>query len=148
MKLTLARRHFLVTMSKRDHVEVSGERPRVLPPLDPETCPIRQVLDHIGDKWSILILVGLSAGPLRFGELRREIPDISQKMLTQVLRSLERDGLVSRAEKGGFPRVVSYSLTDLGEAVQEPIQIMAKWGYTHMPRILAARAAFDAKAGS
>ncbi|MEM9973201.1 MAG: helix-turn-helix domain-containing protein [Pseudomonadota bacterium] len=135
-------------MEKGDPIEARAEEPRVLPPLDPKTCPIRQVLDHIGDKWSILILVGLSAGPLRFGELRREIPDISQKMLTQVLRALERDGLVARVEKGGFPRVVSYSLTDLGEAVQEPLGIMAKWGYAHMPRILAARAAFDAKAGS
>ncbi|MEM9708205.1 MAG: helix-turn-helix domain-containing protein [Pseudomonadota bacterium] len=131
-------------MENSDHgsVRAVSSRPAV---LDPETCPIRQVLDHIGDKWSVLILIGLSAGPMRFGELRRDIPDISQKMLTQVLRSLERDGLISREDQGGFPRVVTYELTVIGERVQEPLQIMARWGYENMPAILASRAAFDGK---
>lgn len=110
---------------------------------DRELCPARDVLDGIGDKWSILILITLSNGAYRFGGLRDAIPDISQKMLTQVLRALERDGLVARTDEGGFPRVVSYALTSLGISLLDPLRGMAHWASTHMETIAANRAAYD-----
>lgn len=112
-------------------------------PLRPETCPIRDILDPMGDKWSILVICALSEAPHRFSDLQRAIPDISKKMLTQTLRNLERDGLLSREEKGGFPRVVTYSMTALGFSLMEPLKAMAQWGLQHMDQVLASRAAHD-----
>ncbi len=114
-----------------------------LTPYDPNTCPIRMVLDGIGDKWSVLVLVGLNGERLRFGELRLLIPDISQKMLTQVLRSLERDGMVVREDLGGFPRVVYYSLTDLGITLMEPLMVMSAWAKENLGAIKSNRRAYD-----
>ncbi|MEL7461094.1 MAG: helix-turn-helix domain-containing protein [Pseudomonadota bacterium] len=117
-----------------------------LTPYDPETCPIRLVLDGLGNKWSVLVLVGLWHERLRFGELRHLIPDISQKMLTQVLRALERDGLVARDDRGGFPRVVYYTLTPLGDTLMDPLMVMSGWARDNLPQIKANRRAYDAGA--
>lgn len=111
--------------------------------LDPDTCPVRQVMHGIGNKWAILVLVALSMGSQRFGELRGLIPDVSQKMLTQVLRNLERDGLVSREDRGGFPRVVVYDLTEMGTTLQDPIRAMSAWSNANLGSIKAARRAYD-----
>ena len=127
-------------MKNVDH-EIVRRSP--LTPYDPETCPIRMVLAGIGDRWSCLVLLGLKEERLRFGELRVLIPDISQKMLTQVLRSLERDGLIAREDLGGFPRVVYYSHTKLGETLMEPLMVMSGWAKDNLPTIKANRRTFD-----
>lgn len=128
-------------MKNIDH-EVVNRSP--LTPYDPETCPIRMVLGGIGDRWSVLVLLGLNGERLRFGELRYLIPDISQKMLTQVLRNLERDGLVARDDRGGFPREVYYAHTELGETLMEPLFVMAGWAKSNLGAIKANRRAYDA----
>ena len=128
-------------MKNIDHERVSRSP---LTPFDPETCPIRMVLAGIGDRWSCLVLLGLNGERLRFGELRHLIPDVSQKMLTQVLRSLERDGLVHREDLGGFPREVYYSLTPLGQTLMDPLFVMAGWAKSNLGAIKAHRRAYDA----
>lgn len=109
-------------------------------------CPVRQVLDQIGDKWSTLMLLSLSEKPYRFGELRRLIPDISQRMLTQTLRDLQRNGLISRTVFPTQPPSVEYRLTTLGESLLEPLGALVRWAETHYGIILAARGHFDGKA--
>jgi DNA-binding HxlR family transcriptional regulator len=111
-------------------------------------CPIRHVLDQIGDKWSTLILIVLGMRPHRFGELRREISDISQRMLTQTLRDLQRDGLISRHVFPTLPPSVEYRLTPLGETLLEPLAMLTRWAVTHREAIFAARQSFDAQTGS
>jgi len=81
----------------------------------PGPCPVRDVLDKIGDKWSMLLVMTLASGPKRFNQLHREVPDISQKMLTQTLRDLQRDGLVARQVFDTKPPSVEYRLTPLGQ---------------------------------
>ncbi|MEL7100088.1 MAG: helix-turn-helix domain-containing protein [Pseudomonadota bacterium] len=112
-------------------------------PLKPDACPIRDILDPLGDKWSILVVFALGQEPYRFSALQRRIPDVSKKMLTQTLRNLERDGIVARRDEGGFPRRVTYTLTELGQTLQAPLTAMSRWGIDHMNDVLAARAAFD-----
>jgi DNA-binding HxlR family transcriptional regulator len=109
-------------------------------------CPVRQVLDQIGDKWSTLMLLALSEKPYRFGELRRLIPDISQRMLTQTLRDLQRNGLILRTVFPTQPPSVEYRLTPLGESLLAPIDTLVRWAETNYARILAAREHFDGKA--
>jgi len=109
-------------------------------------CPVRQVLDQIGDKWSTLMLLSLSEKPYRFGELRRLIPDISQRMLTQTLRDLQRNGLVLRTVFPTQPPSVEYRLTPLGESLLDPLQALVRWTETHYGRIQTARQHFDGKA--
>lgn len=128
-------------MKQPDHEAVSRSP---LTPFDPETCPIRMVLDGIGGKWPVLVLVGLRGERLRFGEMRLLIPDISQKMLTQVLRALERDGLVAREDRGGFPREVYYTLTPFGETLMDPLMVMSGWAKANLGAIKANRRAYDA----
>jgi len=111
-----------------------------------EECPVRQVLDQIGDKWSTLMLLTLSEKPYRFGELRRLIPDISQRMLTQTLRDLQRNGLISRTVFPTQPPSVEYRLTSLGQSLLEPMGLLVRWAEKHYGRILSAREHFDAKA--
>lgn len=106
-------------------------------------CPIRNVLDQIGDKWSTLFVVLLGQRPHRFGELRRAVPDISQRMLTQTLRDLQRDGLVSRQVFPTVPPGVEYSLTPLGQSLLEPLSHLVRWADQHYPAIRAARASFE-----
>lgn len=105
-----------------------------------EACPVRGVLDRIGDKWSVLIVLTLAGAPHRFGALRRAVPDISQRMLTQTLRDLERDGLLSRTVFPTKPPSVEYALTSLGESLLVPLQALVRWADEHHAEILAARA--------
>ena len=111
-------------------------------PPDPE-CPVRDVLDRIGDKWSTLILGTLAAGPLRFSAVRRAIPDISKRMLTQTFRHLERDGLIARAVFPTKPPSVEYRLTPLGETILEPLDVLVRWADRSRAAIRAARSVFD-----
>jgi DNA-binding HxlR family transcriptional regulator len=109
-------------------------------------CPVRQVLDQIGDKWSTLMLIALSEKPYRFGELRRLIPDISQRMLTQTLRDLQRNGLISRTVFPTQPPSVEYRMTPLGTSLMEPLGVLVGWAETHYGRVISAREHFDRKA--
>jgi DNA-binding HxlR family transcriptional regulator len=114
-------------------------------PLDPH-CPVRDVLDRIGDKWSTLILVTLAAGPRRFSAVQRAIPDISKRMLTQTFRDLERDGLIARTVYPTKPPSVDYQLTPLGTTILEPLAFLVRWADSSHAAIKKARLAFD-KAG-
>jgi DNA-binding HxlR family transcriptional regulator len=111
------------------------------PPLGPfdSRCPTRQLLDRIADKWTVLIVVALEPHAKRFGELRREIGGISQKMLTQTLRSLERDGLVWRHVKPTSPVTVEYELTKLGSSLVPVLGGLTEWAVAAMPEIEEAR---------
>lgn len=114
--------------------------------LDSSKCPVRDVLGHIGDKWSSLLMVALGARPHRFGELKRAVPDISQRMLTQTLRDLQRDGLVSRHVFPTVPPSVEYRLTPLGESMMPSLMGLMKWAAAHHDQIRRARLAFAAQA--
>ena len=106
-------------------------------------CPCRDVLDLIGSKWSVLVIGRLEERPFRFGELRRAIPGITQKMLTQTLRRLEEDGMVSRRVLAEMrPPRVEYSLTDLGESLTEPLESIRHWTERHLPDVRKARGEF------
>jgi DNA-binding HxlR family transcriptional regulator len=107
-------------------------------------CPTRQVVTRVGDRWSLLVISALEAGTLRFQQLRRVVDGISQKMLTQTLRTLERDGLVDRVVHPSVPPRVEYSLTPLGQSLCGPIAEIRRWAYAHMDDIEEARGRFDA----
>lgn len=109
----------------------------------PGQCPVRHVLDRIGDKWTTLIVLALSRRPHRFSELRRAVPDISKRMLTQTLRNLERDGLVSRRVFPTKPPSVEYRLTPLGRSLLGPLSALIAWAEETKEEISRARAAFD-----
>lgn len=111
-------------------------------------CPIRNVLDRIGDKWSLLIVHTLAEAPHRFGELRRAIPDISQRMLTQTLRDLQRDGLIERRVFPTVPPSVEYRLTAMGKSLLTPMQELVDWAAKYQNRIDSARGEFDRSAGN
>ena len=110
---------------------------------DPDICPVRHVLDGIGDKWTILVLTSLKARGLRFSELRRAIPDVSQRMLTVTLRKLERDGYVSRAVTPSIPPRVDYALTELGQSLVGTLAPLAAWALEHRDGVARARALYD-----
>jgi len=107
------------------------------------SCPTRQVIGRIGDKWTLLTLSALGPRTLRFTELRRAVPGISQKMLTQTVRALERDGLVSRTVHPTIPPKVEYRLTPLGDSLATIIAAIRTWAYEHMDDIDAARDRYD-----
>lgn len=111
-----------------------------------DDCPVRDVLGQIGDKWSTLFIQILGERPHRFGELRRALPDISQRMLTQTLRDLQRDGLVARAVFPTVPPGVEYSLTPLGRSLLEPLGLLVRWAAENHAEIRQARRAFEAAA--
>src|SRR5215207_6258897 len=100
-------------------------------------CPTRQVLNRIGDKWTTLVILLLEDGPRRFSELQRNIGGVSQKMLTQTLRSLERDGLVSRRIYPEVPPRVEYQLTSLGQTLCAPIAAIVRWSEHHIGEVTA-----------
>jgi DNA-binding HxlR family transcriptional regulator len=106
-------------------------------------CPTRQVVNRIGDRWSLLVLYALDPGTLRFQELRRTVEGVSQKMLTQTLRALERDGLVARTVYPSVPPKVEYSLTPLGRGLTKRIAAIREWAYENIDSIQQARDAFD-----
>lgn len=103
-------------------------------------CPTRQALDRIADKWTVLVVGLLEQRPHRFGELRKGIDGISQKMLTQTLKSLELDGLISRRVEATVPVTVEYSLTTTGRTLAEPLEAVRRWAERHIESVLAARA--------
>lgn len=108
-------------------------------------CPTRQLLDRIGDKWSVLILLLLGNGAMRFNALRRRIAGVSQKMLSQTLRSLERDGLVERVVTPTMPVSVTYSITPMGAELLDALTMMMRWAERRMPAVAAAQRRFDAR---
>lgn len=109
-------------------------------------CPVRNVLDQIAGKWSVLILTALAERPYRFGALRREISDISQRMLTQTLRDLQADGLIEREVFPTTPPSVEYRLSPLGRSLLVPLSALVDWSFAHYDRIKEARADFAAAA--
>ncbi|MHA7135260.1 winged helix-turn-helix transcriptional regulator [Oerskovia turbata] len=114
-----------------------GEAPDVFSPA----CPSRLVVERLGDKWTLLVLMALRPGVLRFGELRDKIGAVTPKVLTQTLRSLERDGIVTRAVYAEVPPRVEYSLTDLGRSLLVPVDAIRAWSEANGERIVAAREA-------
>ena len=115
---------------------VTGVQPNVLN----QHCESRQALERIADKWTCLIVYALLDGPRRHGELKRTIDGISQKMLTQTLRSMETDGLVQRTVIDIIPPHVEYGLTPLGRTLSEPLVAICQWAMDHLPELRAARA--------
>ncbi|SHM24512.1 winged helix-turn-helix transcriptional regulator [Actinacidiphila paucisporea] len=109
-------------------------------------CPSRQILDVLANKWTMLVMGALAGGPLRFGELRRRLEGITQKMLTQTLRTLERDGLVTRTVYPTIPPKVQYAATGLGENVTELMRAIRVWSEENINAVLDARDVYDARA--
>jgi DNA-binding HxlR family transcriptional regulator len=111
---------------------------------EPEDCrAVSEVLSRVGDKWTVLVVSTLGAGPKRFNELRRALGSISQRMLTLTLRGLERDGLVTRTVFPTVPPKVEYELTRLGRSLLEPVSELGLWARRNRPAIASARRRFD-----
>ena len=128
-----------------DDIAFTAERYRERRSLA-DICPIRDVLDRVGDKWSTLLIFTLAERSRRFGELRRAIPDISQRMLTQTLRELQEDGLISRTVHPTTPPSTEYALTDLGRSLVAPLTALARWAESHHDEIKKARVDYAAAA--
>lgn len=111
--------------------------------IDPSQCPVRDVLDQLADKWSVLILTTLADRPYRFGELKREIGDISQRMLTQTLRDLQSDGMIERQVFPTTPPSVEYSLSPLGRSFLVPLSALVDWALSNHGAIREAREEFS-----
>jgi DNA-binding HxlR family transcriptional regulator len=109
------------------------------------TCPSRTSLARIANKWTAMIVIALSRGSLRFGQVRQVADGISGKVLADTLRDLERDGIVSRTAYDEMPPRVEYELTPLGHTLREPLTALGRWAETHIEQVEAARAAYDAK---
>jgi len=107
--------------------------------FDAAGCPVRDLLDQIGDRWSMLLLAALAAGPRRFSALARAVPDISKRMLTQTLRTLEADGFVHRDVQPTVPPSVTYSLTPLGRSFAVPLLGLIEWAEANFPAVIEAR---------
>ncbi len=118
----------------------NGARGNVFDP----NCPTRVILDRIGDKWTVLAVLRLRNGPLRFTELRAGIGNVAPKVLTQTLRRLERDGLVTREVFAEVPPRVVYGLTPIGESLLKPITAVTEWAEEHLPAISTAQREYDA----
>src|SRR5215217_2604897 len=108
-----------------------------------DRCPTRVVLGRLADKWTVLVVGQLAQGTRRFGQLRREIRGISPKVLTQALRSLERDGLITRRVYASVPPKVEYSLTPLGRTLISLVEDIRNWAETHIEAVLEAQSTFD-----
>ncbi|WP_433498260.1 winged helix-turn-helix transcriptional regulator [Sphaerimonospora sp. CA-214678] len=106
-------------------------------------CPTRRILDRIGDRWTVLVVGVLGDGDARFSELRRRIGGVSQKMLTQTLRGLERDGLVRRTVYPDVPVRVEYALTEAGRTLLEPLRALQQWSIEHLSDVSASQDAYD-----
>jgi DNA-binding HxlR family transcriptional regulator len=113
-----------------------------------DPCPVRDVIERVGDKWSVLIIDRLARGPQRFGVLARTVEGISRNMLARTLRLLERDGLVTRTVHPTVPPTVEYALTDLGRSLVPPLNVLAAWAVAHGELVRAARADFDHRHGA
>ncbi|MFI7386284.1 winged helix-turn-helix transcriptional regulator [Streptomyces sp. NPDC049813] len=110
-----------------------------------DACRTRVVLDIVGDKWSLLVVRSLRHGPRRFTELKKAVDGISQRMLTVTLRSLERDGILTRTVHNVMPPHVSYELTEMGVTLREATAPLLDWSISHLARIDDARAAYDSR---
>lgn len=110
--------------------------------FDAECVATREILNRVGDKWSVLVVVLLGEGPQRFNQIRRTIAGISQRMLTATLRGLERDGMVERTVYPTNPPQVEYALTVLGRSLLEPVRVLAVWAQGHRAEVQRARDAF------
>jgi len=111
-----------------------------------EFCPVRDIMDRFGDKWSLLAILNLgNSGKIRFNELKGKIEGISQRMLTVTLRSLERDGLITRTIYAEVPPRVEYELTQLGKGLLQQIMELAQWASNSMDEIMKARMDYDSK---
>ncbi|MFF1383801.1 winged helix-turn-helix transcriptional regulator [Arthrobacter sp. NPDC058288] len=110
--------------------------------MDPR-CPSRVVFQRIGDKWASLVVQVLAEGPVRFSELRKHVHVITPKVLTQTLRTLERDGLITRKVYAQVPPRVDYQLTELGLSLLGPLTVLREWAESNVPSILNARDAYD-----
>ena len=143
MVLILALMFASATCSKKDKIML---REQLLDPVFPE-CPIRNVLSRIGDKWTLLVLLTLEgkATPLRFKELQRSIPDVSEKMLTATLRNLEADGLVLRQAYAEVPPRVEYSLTTRSASLMPLLNNLVNWSLDHFDAIISDRQRFAEK---
>lgn len=112
-------------------------------PIPAGVCPVRDVIDHLGDKWSTLLIMVLAQGPQRFNAIKRAVPDISQRMLTQTLRDLQRDGLITRQVFPTQPPSVEYRLSAMGTSLLEPLSVLVAWAEANHPAIREARQAYD-----
>ncbi len=129
----------------------TGIQPHIMRSLrvtygDPSLCPVRNILDQLGDKWSVLIITTLAERPFRFGELRRDIGDISQRMLSQTLRDLQADGMIEREVFPTTPPSVEYRLTPMGRSFLAPLGTLIEWAVANQPAIRAARQDFASAA--
>jgi DNA-binding HxlR family transcriptional regulator len=131
----------LKPVRRNDRPAPAAEFPPVL--AGHEHCPVRGVLDRLGDAWSFLVVLHLGGGSQRFNALKRRIDGISQRMLTLTLRKLERDGLVSRNVRPTTPPQVEYELTKLGRSLSGPINALTKWAGANQDAIESARNAYD-----
>ena len=111
-----------------------------------QACPSRLVLDRVADKWAVLILGRIDDEPVRFNQLRREIQGISQKVLSQTLKKLERDGLIRREVFATVPVTVEYSITNLGKTLADTIRSLARWAEANIEAVMAAQKRYDAAA--
>ncbi|MDQ0615385.1 DNA-binding HxlR family transcriptional regulator [Microbacterium sp. W4I4] len=109
-------------------------------------CPTRRILDRIGDRWTVLVVGVLGQGDARFSELRRSVEGVSQKMLTQTLRALERDGLVRRTVHAEVPVRVVYALTPAGETLLVPLRALQDWSIEHLGDVVASQQDYDRRA--
>ncbi|MEV5325307.1 helix-turn-helix domain-containing protein [Nonomuraea sp. N2-4H] len=114
--------------------------------FDPN-CPTRVVLDRIGDKWSALVLLCLVSGPMRFTQLRERIGGVTPKVLTQTLRAMEQDGLLTRQVFAEVPPRVEYTLTDLGRSLHGPISVVADWAERNVNEIMRCREKYASSTG-
>ncbi len=126
----------------------AGGASSVLKARDETTCQVRDVLNRVGDKWTLGVVNELGAGPRRFNELRRAVPGISQRMLTATLRALERDGLVTRSVYAEVPPRVDYELTALGRTLLERVWPLIDWAVEHHDDLEDARGRYDARRAS
>jgi DNA-binding HxlR family transcriptional regulator len=134
----MGRRHLVVTTRSESVLDGNPYR---------ADCPSRRILDRIGDRWTVLIVGALHDGDVRFSELRRRIEGISQKMLTQTLRGLERDGLVRRTVHPEVPVRVEYSLTEAGRTLREPLRALEEWSIAHLGDVSVSQDAYDGAGG-
>lgn len=129
----------------RDLISTTKPRGKAPNPYDAK-CPTRVVLDRIGNKWTVLVLGLLSGRPMRFNQLRREIDGITQKMLAQTLRALERDGLASRKVTPTAPVTVEYSITRLGATLAATVGGLQQWAQDHIGEVIKAQQRYDTAA--
>lgn len=133
----------LTTFDEADR-PAKGRKTPVHDPADKDCRLVGDILARIGDKWSMLVIMTLLEGPLRFNELKRAIRGVSQQMLSRNLRALERDGLVTRTVHAEVTVRVEYALSDLGRSLSAPVAALGAWAFASRPAIEASRTRYDA----